>query len=278
MGKHEKEPPKINITTFPGLEGLIDPISRCVTVANTERKYLGLQVPENYSIYAHLFSRDNRTGELEEVGGKYDIHLYIADDLKHLIAHEQKEMVQRLQCYFLHVRDLLPGFSEETIFTRLPGGIFDGFKPKDSLQKEALAYVIHHAAEANDDLASLLPHLLELFSMRRSTTIRHELDHIDFMESTIFQDYRRKLQNIADMGRKYEQGTCSIYEYEEANTELIDTYCFLYTFMEGRALFFTHTKIGWNDLDYGAVAKKVLRTLSLQYVKKSFSPAILGAV
>ena len=277
MGEHEKETQKINITTFPGLEGLIDPISQCITVANIEREYLGLQVPENYSVYAHLFSLKNQLGAVEPVGWEYVLHVYIANSLRHRVVPEQIEKLDRLKCYLLHVKDLFPSYSEEIIFTplRVEGILANDFLPQSSLRKEAREYVLHHAAGTRDDLANVIPHLVEQFPKCGMTVIRHELDHIDFMESTIFQDYRRKLGNVADMKTKYEEGTGSIYEYEEANTEVIEAYCFLYTFMESRALFFTHTKVGFNDTDYDAVAKQVVRTLSSWYVENFFPQNIL---
>lgn len=286
---------ELPVSVFPGLEGIIENISLRCKEAEEERAELGMRVPKNYNVEAHLFSSRNANGEA--VRESSTIRLFVGNIIQNDVSSDEAKDLGCIEEYILRMKSLFPEFGEKDVVYVMRHAkeyveprLKMNFATEEMLQEykheeakkgfdvdEAVAYLVAHASDARDAMEKLLPLVVERFPIIQNTTLRHELDHIDLFQSQLGKEHYKKGDAFEEVKKGVEKKEISPGEFVNANNELLDSYCRFNTFLEGRAHFFSYILPGkWSAVDYRVVERSILKSIDNHYVNGFFLPDILN--
>lgn len=265
------------ICASPELEELIPQIESELEKTIQERKQLGLSLPQDYYIGISYYGAGNMSaGALFTDAGSIiciNTLMLIQDQIE---AGEDINKLNEILCYFDTARNILgeenwilPAIQnpEETINKfeqEFPSkedllGYKEGFNIKGSGYEDYKRFTIEHAESVKKLLEELMPKIKKGFK-KTETHLRHEIDHVDFFNSLIYQDFCFKIAQAEEQYDLYmQQGDVLISpEYGKASIAVLKSMAEIEPLLETKALFFSYVGLNeWDNVNYEEVKKKV---------------------
>lgn len=278
------------------LEGLAPRLIKDLEVALRERGDMGLSVPQEFDVRLRFYepgSKPHSDANTRTVGSKPSVTISALPESLNYLGGENRKAVKTVMSFFDLTRRFI---SFDTEFLPGPEGI-DGDNDeyvviltmrepertiryledtapegrlaayKDSLKKRRQDFdalkekVIRTAKPAEESLARLAPVLQDLFSSVGFGSTRHEMDHVDFSTSAIYEDLHQSLEG-------------------GVNPQTLAKFSQAKTLSEVRALFFDHVPLNsWGEADMRSVEETVVAHYADEYINSpKYSEAVVGMV
>lgn len=260
-----------------------------------ERSDLGLSYPEDYHFSVNYYEMEGALAQafISTIGPFMSINVLMAT-YSHLDAEDQNKCADLLG-YFDLVRDFLPGYSENAIIDLMgnPKEFMDSLESripkeglvefKDFFMRRGMPYdayrefAIENAPKFNDILKHLLPKIKSIFYNLDFSSLRHEMDHLDFFSSPLYSRYNQLRKENQDLMINWQQEKTqeSSEKYADSNLVVLDAQSRVLTLLEIRALFFNFVNVGEFGNMNPEVSKKVFNYFDQGYIKNSTAESIL---
>ncbi|MBU4502781.1 MAG: hypothetical protein KKA79_09370, partial [Nanoarchaeota archaeon] len=290
------------IFAYMHLEDLIPEVESDLKKTIDEREKLGLSIPEKYQVLTTYSSHEQTSGTAHYSEDLGTICLNILSPLFHELSEEDYSKLMFINNYYDNSRKVFT--HEDWIIQSLtePKGLFDKFETEAFKDEEHLEgfkknfdatgttydqykeFIIENSEKASTFFNDLLPKLKEGFKKSEEpiSTLRHEFDHVDFMENSKLH------KKINDEGKEVEKLRKEFWEkqnpetskkYSEAYYEWTSKKMQLDSLVESRAFFFDCIESGkFENADLELEKNRVYSKILFHYIEGSFVPQILDAV
>lgn len=285
------------ISTFPGLEGVIGEIAGQLELAKKERIELGLTVPQDFDVYVYFSSPDNYDAAAWPCYNERPlIGVYLLNNVLPHFGKSESEALKEVQKYYNVVYSLFGNVDEKKIYTLFDKGReeieawehrFQGKNTfrifKNRYQQEHgrsydddKQYLIESAPSVQETFLPLLSSMVTLSSRMSAAKIRHELDHLDFFHSKLWERYTNQESLLATLAKLYKDDPQTVKEsYANINGTFLRSQSYLRPLLEGRAMFFEFIEPeAWYCADFFAAGQYVKKRLH-GYIHSVFPQYIL---
>ena len=116
----------------------------------------------------------------------------------------------------------------------------------------------------------MLPRIEAAFETADLSSLRHEMDHVDFFGSPLYLDYHSRGKKAGELGQRLHTSkdkSVSV-EYAQANMKVLGAMAKVVPLLEVRALFFNYVKPNeWDRADFEDLKRKVYGNFVSGYVE-----------
>jgi len=202
---------------------------------------------------------------------------------------EDRERLGRVMNYFDIVRDFLGNPHEDTVFSVAEHPIKtikqfeDSFGSEQALREyqdffkeRGTDYQFYkkvarrNAKFVRETVRGLLPRIEQVFETTDLSSLRHEMDHVDFFGSPMYLDYHSRGKKATELGQRLHvnKDKSASNEYARANMVVLETMAEVVPLLEVRALFFNYVKPDeWDKAGFDDVKRRVCGNFVSGYVE-----------
>ena len=279
------------------LKGLLRKLEHELEIALQERKKLDLSLPQNYNTFIRFYNSQKAMAQAQLIGSSSIIEVNAAPLVINQLKEKDREKLKNVMYYFDIVRDFLGGPEEDIIFSvaehpiKMINQFEENFSSKEELKRYKRFFkergrdyssykkiTIDNAKFVRDTIKEMLPMIKKAFDSADLSSLRHEIDHVDFFSSPIYLDYYSKYIKAAKLGQRLhaKKDKSTSIEYALANMEVLKSMAEVSPLLEIRALFFNYVEPNeWSKVDFNNIKKKVYGNLISGYIEGGFPEEIL---
>jgi len=279
------------------LEGLLSRVELELDTTLKERRKLDLSVPKNYDIFVTFYNSQGAKAQAQLTNSTPLICVNVAPLIIDQLKEEYREKLGRVMYYFDIVRDFLGNPPEDAIFSviRHPVKAIRQFEESFPSQEALREYqdffrergtdyqfykkiTIKNAKLIRETIKEMLPRIQAAFKTADLSSLRHEMDHVDFFSSPMYSDYHSKRKKAVELGQRLHilKDKSVSKEYACANMEVLDCMVESIPLLEVRALFFNYIKPDeWDKTDFNDVKRKVYSNFIYGYIEGGLPEDVL---
>lgn len=271
------------------LEGLSRKLESGLEATLEERDRLGLSIPQKYDTFVTFYNAQSARAQAQLTDSTPIICVNVAPLVIDQLKEEDRERLGKVMHYFDIVRDFLGNPHEEMVFSVAEHPIRtikqfeesfgsekalreyqDFFKERGTDYKSYKKFARRNAKFVREAVRDLLPRIEVAFETADLSSLRHEIDHVDFFDSPLYLDYYSRGKKAGELGQRLHVGKdkSASKEYARANMEVLEAMAEVVPLLEVRALFFNYVKPNeWDKTDFDDVKRNVYGNFVSGYVE-----------
>ena len=292
-----------------GLEKLVPKLKELVDRALEERQELDLAMPGDFRAYLGFSSRNGDLAIAKCTDSGSIMQVNTLPQALRFLKRKSASKAGRLMDYFAATGEFIPGCEEEVILDiikdpkktiaayeqyleeRKERGEGPGlkelkriFRDSGTPYKKYKKFIQGKAEPARKLMKDLIPEIESKFDKwtpHFASSIRHELDHIAFFQSPLWQEYQREDVERIRLSDEFDltQNPDLSKKVAEAEMTMLERQSKVHPLVEARAIFFNFIGFEeWDRVDFESVKKQVIRLYHTGYVETSSSQAIMAAI
>lgn len=256
-------------------------------LALEERKELGLSIPENFGVQIEFYTKNKAYAYVEANKNQIVLNSFIIalDSLE----GKKLEKARYAKSYFDSVNNLFGNIGSDSMLkfmnepekmfsiTEFLAGDFEEYKKK--LENSGIDYehskkeIIRAGASVKNIINEILPDIDYGFLKLYSNHLRHELDHLSFIESPIYKKVENQLMTLKG-ALKFSEEISEVIEesrfkwtLEHEATQYLKQMAKESSAFETRALFFTLIPLGGlKKADFDSATEEVINYFHQNYL------------